>query len=32
MSETMDVGPWAREKLDCLRKYLSAYTTILKDQ
>ena len=28
----MDVGPWAREKLDCLRKYLSAYTTILKDQ
>ena len=28
----MDVGPWAEEKLDCLRKYLEAYTTILKDQ
>ena len=27
----MDVGPWAEEKLDCLRKYLTAYTTILKD-
>lgn len=27
----MDVGPWAEEKLDCIRKYLSAYTTILKD-
>lgn len=26
------VGPWAREKLDRLGKYLSAYTTILKDQ
>ncbi|MYE81849.1 MAG: three-Cys-motif partner protein TcmP [Gammaproteobacteria bacterium] len=25
----MDVWPWAREKLDCLRKYLEAYTTIL---
>ena len=24
-----DVGPWAREKLECLRKYLHAYTTIL---
>lgn len=26
---TMEVGPWAREKLECLRKYLKAYTTIL---
>lgn len=26
------VGPWAREKLQCLQKYLSAYTTILKNQ
>ena len=25
----MDVGPWAQEKLDCLGKYLSAYTKIL---
>lgn len=32
MSEPMPVGPWAQEKLDCLRKYLSAYTTILKNQ
>jgi three-Cys-motif partner protein len=24
------VGPWAREKLDCLGKYLHAYTTILQ--
>jgi three-Cys-motif partner protein len=28
----MDVGPWAREKLDCLRKYLHAYTTIMRKQ
>lgn len=26
------VGPWAREKLECLGKYLSAYTVIMKDQ
>lgn len=26
------VGPWARDKLERLRKYLSAYTTIMKDQ
>lgn len=26
------LGPWAREKLDCLQKYLQAYTTILKNQ
>jgi len=26
------VGPWAREKLDCLDKYLRAYTTILQKQ
>lgn len=26
------VGPWAKEKLKCLEKYLEAYTTILKDQ
>lgn len=32
MSEPMPVGPWAQEKLDCLKKYLSAYTTILKNQ
>ena len=30
--ETMDVGPWAREKLACLGKYLQAYTTILRKQ
>ena len=28
----MEVGSWAREKLDCLRKYLHAYTTILSKQ
>ena len=28
----MDVGPWVREKLDCLRRYLHAYTTILRKQ
>jgi three-Cys-motif partner protein len=26
------VGSWAREKLECLRKYLSFYTTALKNQ
>lgn len=26
------VGPWAKEKLECLGKYLSAYTTIMKNQ
>jgi three-Cys-motif partner protein len=26
------VGPWAREKLEQLRKYLDAYTTIMKEQ
>lgn len=26
------VGPWAREKLDCLRAWLDPYTTILKEQ
>jgi len=26
------VGPWAEEKLECLSKYLSAYTTILRRQ
>jgi three-Cys-motif partner protein len=26
------VGPWARDKLDRLGKYLAAYTTIMKDQ
>jgi three-Cys-motif partner protein len=31
-SELPDVGSWAREKLDRLRKYLAAYTTILKEQ
>ena len=30
--ELMDVGPWAREKLECLRKYLAAYTTTLRNQ
>ncbi|NKB49381.1 MAG: three-Cys-motif partner protein TcmP [Alphaproteobacteria bacterium] len=24
------VGPWAHEKLDCLGKYLAAYTTVLR--
>ncbi len=27
-----DVGPWATEQLECLRKYLHAYTTILSKQ
>ena len=27
----LDVGPWAREKLECLRKYLHAYTTIFNE-
>jgi len=26
------VGPWAEEKLECLSKYLNAYTTILRKQ
>src|SRR5579864_9011418 len=26
------VGPWAKEKLDALRQYLSFYTTVLKKQ
>ena len=26
------VGPWAKEKLGCLRDYLEAYTTVLKGQ
>jgi three-Cys-motif partner protein len=30
--DAMDVGPWAREKLECLSKYLNAYTTILRKQ
>ena len=28
----LDVGPWAQEKLDCLQKYLQAYTAILGKQ
>jgi three-Cys-motif partner protein len=31
MAESV-VGPWAADKLDRLAKYLSAYTTIMKDQ
>ena len=27
-----EVGPWAEEKLECLGKYLNAYTTILRKQ
>lgn len=27
-----DVGPWAHQKLDCLKRYLEAYTTILRQQ
>ena len=30
VTEAMDVGEWATEKLTCLCKYLSAYTTILR--
>ena len=30
VQEAMNVGEWAAEKLMCLRKYLSAYTTILR--
>jgi hypothetical protein len=25
-----EVGPWAEDKLECLRKYLSAYTTMVR--
>jgi len=32
MSELSTVGPWARQKLDALEQYLSAYTTIMKSQ
>ena len=28
----MEVGPWAQEKLECLKKYLGAYTKILRQQ
>jgi three-Cys-motif partner protein len=28
----LEVGPWARDKLERLRKYLSAYTTIMDKQ
>lgn len=28
----MQVGPWAKEKLECLRKYLCAYTVVLRRQ
>ena len=31
MSE-IEVGPWAKDKLERLRKYLHAYTTIMKEQ
>jgi three-Cys-motif partner protein len=31
MAESV-VGPWARDKLDRLAKYLNAYTTVMKDQ
>ena len=31
-STPMEVGSWAKEKLECLRKYLNAYTTILSEQ
>ncbi|MBW3598456.1 MAG: three-Cys-motif partner protein TcmP [Planctomycetes bacterium] len=29
---TSNVGPWARDKLDRLQKYLQAYTTIMRKQ
>ena len=32
VEKAMEVGPWAQEKLTCLGKYLSAYTTILRKQ
>ena len=31
-STSMEVGRWAKEKLECLQKYLNAYTTILSRQ
>ena len=31
MAESV-VGPWAQDKLDRLRKYLHAYTSIMKEQ
>ena len=31
-NKPLDVGPWVQEKLECLRKYLNAYTTILSKQ
>ncbi len=30
--EKMEVGPWVKEKLLCLEKYLNAYTRILRKQ
>lgn len=30
--DLMEVGPWVKEKLQCLDKYLSAYTKILRKQ
>lgn len=32
MEDQFTVGPWAKKKLVALQKYLSAYTTILKNQ
>ena len=32
LNTPMEVGPWAKEKLECLRKYLNAYTAILSKQ
>ena len=32
VKQLMEVGPWAEEKLGCLKKYLNAYTTIMSKQ
>lgn len=32
MSDLLEVGPWAKDKLDRLQRYLAAYTTILHKQ
>jgi len=32
MTELPEVGPWAKEKLDALARYLDFYTKVLKNQ
>jgi len=32
MADLPEVGPWAKEKLDALARYLDFYTKVLKNQ